>query len=104
MWKSRKVKQLERDLAEAKAEAHENWMTFVRKNNEWNKLVRIINEKGGQRFLETAILPEHISGHRHLPATAFEKKDIRRLKQLCHPDKHNNSTLSQEVTAWLNSL
>lgn len=27
---------------------------------------------------------------------------VRELKQLCHPDKHNNSQLSQHVFQWLN--
>jgi len=29
---------------------------------------------------------------------------LRQLLQLCHPDKHGNSVLSQEVTRWLLSL
>jgi hypothetical protein len=29
------------------------------------------------------------------------EKRIRALLQLCHPDKHNSSTLSTEATKWL---
>ena len=29
---------------------------------------------------------------------------LRQLSQLCHPDKHNNSKMATEVTAWLNEL
>ena len=33
-----------------------------------------------------------------------EPSMLRRLLQLCHPDKHNGSTLAGEVTTWLLTL
>lgn len=38
--------------------------------------------------------------YRDLPG--FDKAFVRRLLQLCHPDKHDGSKLAVEVTQWLN--
>jgi hypothetical protein len=54
-----------------------------------NNLVDRINAKGGEAFL---------NGNTN---KQLGKEDIRRLLQLCHPDKHNNSTLSQDMTQKL---
>jgi hypothetical protein len=36
------------------------------------------------------------------PSTGGLDKDrLRKLIHLCHPDKHNNSTLATEMTQWL---
>jgi hypothetical protein len=35
------------------------------------------------------------------PAQAELGEHLRALLQLCHPDKHGGSALSNEVTAWL---
>ena len=35
---------------------------------------------------------------------ALSNKDIKRLLRLCHPDKHDNSALSTEVTKMLNDM
>lgn len=32
------------------------------------------------------------------------KDRVRELRQLCHPDKHSGSPLSQKVTLWLNDV
>jgi len=32
---------------------------------------------------------------------ALDKGRIRKLLQLCHPDRHDNSTAANEATAWL---
>lgn len=37
-------------------------------------------------------------------ATEIDKKFLRQLTQLCHPDKHSQSPLSVEVTQRLNAL
>jgi hypothetical protein len=37
-------------------------------------------------------------------AAALEPTMLRRLLQLCHPDKHGGSTMAGEVTAWLLAL
>jgi|11BtaG_2_1085332.scaffolds.fasta_scaffold39859_2 recombinational DNA repair protein (RecF pathway) len=37
-------------------------------------------------------------------AKGLTKKNIKRLIRLCHPDKHDNSTLSTEMTKILNDM
>jgi hypothetical protein len=32
------------------------------------------------------------------------KERVRELRQLCHPDKHSGSPLSQRMTLWLNEV
>lgn len=58
----------------------------------WNKLVGRINEKGGEAFLEGSA-PAEISDD-----------DIRRLLQLCHPDKHDGKAAAVEMTQKLLSI
>lgn len=60
---------------------------------EWNSLVRKINAKGGEAFLESD--PKQ---------SQFSKSEIETLVRLCHPDKHNNSQASNEITKKLLSL
>ncbi|MGO8854940.1 MAG: helix-turn-helix domain-containing protein [Steroidobacteraceae bacterium] len=38
------------------------------------------------------------------PPPLLDKRRIRQLLQLCHPDKHDGSKAAHDVTAWLNSL
>lgn len=52
---------------------------------------------------------EEFAFHRHLEPLPPEIQIVpiplpmfRKLLTLCHPDKHGNSKLSQEVTVWLN--
>jgi hypothetical protein len=40
---------------------------------------------------------------RHDPLR-LTKERVRELRQLCHPDKHSGSPLSQKVTLWLNEI
>lgn len=63
--------------------------------DQWNALVKRINEKGGEQFLTEGVIS---------PPAQFSQDDLRRLIQLCHPDKHANSTLSVEMTQKLLSL
>ncbi len=41
---------------------------------------------------------------RQLPAPAFDKAMMRRLLQLCHPDRHGNSEASNVATRFLLQL
>ena len=34
----------------------------------------------------------------------FTKDELRDLRKLCHPDKHNNSDLATQLTAKINGL
>lgn len=49
------------------------------------------------RELETELHNSRLTARR----TAIEPAMIKRLIQLCHPDKHGGSTASQTATAWL---
>ena len=66
--------------------------------DKYNQLVELINTKGGQEFLDDAVIPQKEK------KLDFSKEQLRKLIQLCHPDKHNGSALSVEVTQFLNSL
>jgi len=46
--------------------------------HKYNDLVRTINKKGGQDFLDNAVIQP----------VEFDLDEIRLLIQLCHPDKH----------------
>ncbi len=64
--------------------------------NEYNKLVKRINEKGGEQFLEKATLqPVGIQ---------LSKEDLKSLIQLCHPDKHGGKESAVEMTKKLNVI
>lgn len=54
---------------------------------EYNKLVELINAKGGEAFLNSS--------------SQFTPEQIDRLIRLCHPDKHGNSEAANEMTAAL---
>ncbi len=36
--------------------------------------------------------------------TGLTESEVRKLRILCHPDKHGNSQLATKVTTWLNSM
>lgn len=63
---------------------------------EYNKLVKRINEKGGEQFLQHAtIQPAGIQ---------LSKEDLKSLIQLCHPDKHGGKESAVEMTKKLNII
>ena len=55
---------------------------------EWNALVRRVNAKGGEEFLDS-------------PSTQLTQDEIKKLLQLCHPDKHGGKQLAVDMTARL---
>lgn len=57
----------------------------------WNALVDRINSLGGESFLQ---------GN----TTQFNSEDIKRLILLCHPDKHGNSQMANDMTKKLLTL
>lgn len=70
---------------------NEDLLRFLNeKIDEWNKLVRIINGKGGQAFLDRAVL--------------LSKEDINTLIQLVHPDKHQGKESATRMTQLLLTL
>jgi hypothetical protein len=53
---------------------------------------------------ENALLKAQLSTLRIAAPTRLQSLDLRRwrlLVSLCHPDKHQNSEVSNETTAWL---
>lgn len=58
---------------------------------EWNALVRRINAKGGEAFL---------NGN----SKQLDDGDIKRLLMLCHPDKHGGKEMAHEMTQKLLAL
>lgn len=63
----------------------------------WNDLVERINAKGGQEFLDRAVIPSETSSQ-------FTQAEIMVLIRLCHPDRHNNSNASNDITKKLLAL
>lgn len=59
----------------------------------WNALVNRLNAHGGEAvFTRAASTPQ------------FTKEEVQQLIRLCHPDKHQNSTASNQMTAKLLAL
>lgn len=63
--------------------------------NKWSDLVDLINSKGGQNFLDNAVLN---------PKPQFSQEEIRKLISLCHPDKHDGKQMAVEMTQKLLQL
>lgn len=57
----------------------------------WNNLVNRINRAGGESIFDR-------------DKSQLSESDIKRILQLCHPDRHNNSDLSVEITQKLLKL
>ena len=62
----------------------------------WNRLVDRVNAAGGERILNGTSPAANDLG--------LTSADIKRLLQLCHPDRHRNSDLAVEVTQKLLAL
>ena len=63
--------------------------------DKWNALVRQINAKGGALFLEEGSVT---------PTKVFTQTEVRKLLQLCHPDKHDGKPMAVEMTQKLLTL
>ncbi|HEY0955778.1 MAG TPA: hypothetical protein VGE36_13520 [Roseateles sp.] len=83
-------------LAEART-ALEVAQVWKRRHNEllkeWNALVTKLNAKGGEAFL---------TGQASAPELGAD--DIKRLLQLCHPDRHDGKPMAVEMTRKLLAL
>jgi predicted nuclease with TOPRIM domain len=62
----------------------------------WNRLVDRVNAAGGERILNGTSPAANTLG--------LTTVDIKRMLQLCHPDRHNNSDLAVEITQKLLAL
>jgi len=74
---------LSRQLLETK-------MELATTTRDWNLLIRRINKKGGEAFLQ--------QGNR------LTDKEITKLISLCHPDKHGGKKSAVEMTQKLLKL
>jgi hypothetical protein len=82
----------ERDLEKSlKNNYRDMYLTLVDK---WNRLVVQVNRAGGESALSKNYTQE----------SQFSQEDIRRLLQLCHPDKHDGKQSAVEMTQKLNRL
>ncbi len=84
-----------RALRSAYAKLELNYLDIHMKHTvmltQWNALVERINAKGGETFLAKA----------EIAKPQFTKDEIKDLLMLCHPDKHGNSKLAEEMTKTL---
>jgi len=62
----------------------------------WNRLVDRVNAAGGERILNGTSPAANTLG--------LTSADIKRMLQLCHPDRHRNSDLAVEITQKLLAL
>lgn len=63
---------------------------------QWNDLVRRVNAKGGEEFLEKGAL--------HQASGDLSPEEIRMLINLCHPDKHGGKDAAKRMTTKLLEL
>ena len=63
----------------------------------YNRLVETINSKGGDKFLNNAVMPDKVQAQ-------LSAEDVKRLIQLCHPDKHGGKPAAVEMTRKLLAL
>lgn len=64
---------------------------------QYNNMVHRINKLGGEEFLNKAKIPNVVVKQEK----QFDAEEIKRLIQLCHPDKHNGKPMAVEMTARL---
>jgi hypothetical protein len=73
-------------------EALSNYQNLIVQHN---ALINLINAKGGQQFLDEAVLQQE---------SPLTKTEVKGLMILVHPDKHNGSKKATELFAKLNNL
>lgn len=72
-------------------------ITHEKLMREYNNLVKTINEKGGQKFLDNATVGSaSING--------IDADDIKKIILLCHPDKHDGKKIAIDITKKLLSI
>lgn len=76
----------------AQAEIISTRLDYMKLQLEWNELVRRINLKGGEAFLNGDTKNQ------------FTQEEIKALIRLCHPDRHNGSEASIKITQKLLKL
>ncbi len=67
--------------------------------NKWDTLVDRINDLGGENFLDSATSSDDV-----FKQNQFTQDELRKLIQLCHPDKHEGKPMAHEITSKLNAM
>jgi hypothetical protein len=87
-------------------EMENKWLTSAlalqHLTRKWNDLVDRINKLGGENFLRKTQTPAASASVS--VSNPFSEAEIQSLIRLCHPDKHGNSAISNEMTALLLSV
>lgn len=92
-WTQRKLEDDRYLLDIAQAQTRQMISKYRRLLRDWNNLVDRVNAIGGEKALSGNVNTLNMS-----------EDDIKRLLQLCHPDRHRNSDLSVEMTQKLLQL
>lgn len=92
-----RLKRKEAEIASIEAKMHITQMKHSALLKEWNALINRINQKGGRDFLNNGVIPSKTT-------SGLSQEDIKRLLQLCHPDKHDGKQMASEMTAKLLAL
>ena len=92
-WTRRKLEDDRYLLDIAQAQTQQMISKYRRLLRDWNNLVDRVNAIGGEKALSGSV-----------NALGIHEDDIKRLLQLCHPDRHRNSDLSVEMTQKLLQL
>lgn len=92
-WTQRKLEDDRHLLDIAQAQTRQMISKYRRLLRDWNNLVDRVNAIGGEKALSGNVNTLNMS-----------EDDIKRLLQLCHPDRHRNSDLSVEMTQKLLQL
>jgi len=69
---------------------------FIELQLRWNALVEKINNKGGEEFLENAVLPQN--------DTTFSKEELREILIHLHPDKHHGSKRATKIFQFVSEV
>lgn len=92
----------ERVLKERNAEAKDAlyWtQAYLELQNQWNKLVDMVNRKGGNAFLEHGVMPSAVRN-----VSQFTDEELRSLLRLVHPDKHNGRDVATKMFQKIQGL
>lgn len=71
----------------------EEVLKYKRLRKAWDSLVNEVNSKGGQKLLDEAGMPDKNPN--------LSQDLIKKMLQLCHPDKHQGKQIAVEVTQML---
>jgi hypothetical protein len=72
---------------------------ITRLRAKWDDLVSKVNAKGGQAFLDHGEIYGFAGA-----SSQFTTDELKAIRRLVHPDKHNGSKSSNDLTTKLNQL